>query len=295
VKEVLKEIVKHKSHIGNGFVLFYVALSIALLTLNPFDLEAFKASEAWVWRFSVEDFSRNILLFFPFGLMLRHSYRWPHITALFLGLLLSGCVEIGQLFMVERTSNFVDLISNSSGALLGSIVYQRIFRSSVYSFTVPFLFVLVPLCWDIALVSSFRPNFVWAIVPCVVAGLAVFRLIALPSLRRRIALAIWVIAAILPLINTSPTFGVLLPLSVPVMLYGLSKVEKSYLPITVVTLLSTSFVMVLQQIYVWYVSIEDWAWTWENHLSWITVLKSILTIGSSVVWYRLEKSPKVCE
>lgn len=281
---------KYQSQIGNGFVLFYMALSIVLLTLNPFAFEAFKASEFWVWRFSLEDFSRNILLFFPFGLLLRHSYRGPHKTAFLIGLLLSICVEVGQLFIVERTSNVVDLISNASGALLGSILYHGLFQSSAYALTLPLLFMLVPLCWTIAIISSFRTSFVWTLVPCIVAGLTLFRFMPLPSLRKRIALSIWVVAAVLPLLNASLTLGGLLLASIPAMLYGLSKVKRAYLPIAVVSLLCTSSAIVLQQTYVWYFSIENWVWIFERHLSWITVLLSVMTTGSGLAWYHAEQS-----
>ncbi|MEM6599331.1 MAG: hypothetical protein AAF635_14415 [Cyanobacteria bacterium P01_C01_bin.69] len=44
-----------------------------LLTLNPFDFQPYVLSEAWVWRISIEDISRNVLLFLPLGIVLRHT------------------------------------------------------------------------------------------------------------------------------------------------------------------------------------------------------------------------------
>jgi len=280
---------KPSLRIWSSFSLLYVTLPVVLLTLNPFEFQAFTAAEFWVWRFSIEDFSRNVLLLFPFGLMLRYIYRWPHKFSLLAGLLLSSFVEVGQLFVIERTSNVVDLISNSSGALLGSLMYQGVFESSVVTLALPFTFMLMPLCWVISMVSSFRPDFVWAMVPCMVAGLGLFQFISLGSVRKKIALSVWVVAAILPLFNARLAAGAIVLASVPIVLYGLAKVKRSLLHVAIPPLLLISTATILQQTYVWYSSVEDWVWISSRHLSWITLLLSVMMACESLLWYRAEQ------
>ena len=279
------EAVKDGLRMWNSFALFYVALPVLLLTLNPFDFQPFTASEFWVWRFSVEDFSRNVLLLFPFGLMLRHNYQRRHSFALLAGLLLSGCVEIGQLFIAERTSNLVDLISNSGGALLGSLVYQGIFEGVSASVTLPFLFMLMPVCWAIAIVSSFHPEFVCAFMPAMIAALSLFRYIPLSPLKKQLARIVWIVAAILPLVNADLVIGCLVLASVPLILFAVAKVDLAGLRVGVASLLCASTSIVLLLVYRWYISIENWVWIPFRHFSWMMILLSLLATGSGLVWY----------
>ena len=289
---------KSTARTWNNAVLFYIASVVLLLTLNPFDFQPFTASEFWVWRFSLEDFSRNVLLFFPFGLVLRYGYRYSHSVSFIAGLLLSGTVEVGQLFIEARTSNVVDLISNSSGALLGSLCYQGVFFQAAFATSRPslspslnslsFAFMLVPLCWVIAIVSSFRPEFVLGMVPCVIAGLSLFRFMPLTFPYKQIGIGIWSIAAILPLLNARPIAGCILLAVIPIILYAAFKFERSRLRIGIVVLLFVSFAIVLCQTYLWFISIENWVWIAARHLSWITLSSSAVVALSSVAWYKSE-------
>lgn len=114
-----------KLRVWNGIVVGYLATVIYLLTLNPFEFQAFVPSEFWVWRFGIPDFLQNILLFFPLGVVLKHTTRRTPLAVMLCGLALSLSVEVCQLFIEIRTSNFVDLISNASGAWLGGLFYQH--------------------------------------------------------------------------------------------------------------------------------------------------------------------------
>ena len=164
------------------------------------------------------------------------------------------------------------------------------FQSSLKSLTLPFAFMLMPLCWVISIVSSFRPGFVWAIAPCILAGLALFRFTALRSRQKQIALCVWVSIAVLPLLNARLIAGIILLASVPVMLYGLSKVKRSHLHTAIPSLLIISSATVLQQTYVWDSSIEVCVWISSRHLSWITILLSLMAAVSSLGWYCAELS-----
>ena len=71
----------------------------------------------------VVEFLGNILMFVPLGvftaLLLSYRHRW---ALLFLGTLFSGFIELGQLlFLPDRYPEVRDLLSNSTGFLLGAI------------------------------------------------------------------------------------------------------------------------------------------------------------------------------
>ena len=72
--------------------------------------------------FLVVEFLGNILMFVPLGvfvaLLVSRRYWW---VLLFLGTVFSGIIELGQLlFLADRYSEVRDLISNSTGFLLGA-------------------------------------------------------------------------------------------------------------------------------------------------------------------------------
>lgn len=68
--------------------------------------------------------SANIALFFPLGLVSSLAFpeeNWWRIGAL--GLLISGCIELGQLlFLNDRFASPLDLVTNTSGAVLGGLL-----------------------------------------------------------------------------------------------------------------------------------------------------------------------------
>jgi VanZ family protein len=79
-------------------------------------------------RLSTPDVVQNVLLFIPFGLLgMSTLRRGPFIVRLLLvtllGALLSAGVEALQLFTVDRTTSIADLITNSTGAFLGAVLW----------------------------------------------------------------------------------------------------------------------------------------------------------------------------
>jgi len=67
------------------------------------------------------DFILNVILFLPFGCAIGLTgARWR--TALWSGLFLSTCIELTQAFVPGRDTSLGDVISNSSGAVLGFFV-----------------------------------------------------------------------------------------------------------------------------------------------------------------------------
>jgi len=68
--------------------------------------------------------SANVVLFMPVGFVAALAFpskRWWQIGAL--GLLVSGCIELGQLlFLNERFASASDIATNTSGAVIGALL-----------------------------------------------------------------------------------------------------------------------------------------------------------------------------
>lgn len=66
----------------------------------------------------------NVALFLPLGLIAALAFpdkRWWQIGAL--GLLMSGCIELGQyLFLHDRFASATDIMTNTSGAVVGALL-----------------------------------------------------------------------------------------------------------------------------------------------------------------------------
>ncbi|WP_426763939.1 VanZ family protein [Pseudarthrobacter sp. 1G09] len=66
----------------------------------------------------------NVMLFIPVGFVSALSFpekRWWQIGAL--GLLVSGCIELGQLiFLHDRFASPTDILTNMSGAIIGALL-----------------------------------------------------------------------------------------------------------------------------------------------------------------------------
>ncbi|MEO1620816.1 MAG: VanZ family protein, partial [Cyanobacteria bacterium J06632_3] len=189
----------HRLKIWHGAILGYFAIAIFLFTLNPFQFQPYTQSEFWVWRFSIEDFSRNVLLFSPFGLACRYVFSHSHSRIVVYGFLLSLAVELLQLFVEIRTSNIVDLISNSSGTLIGSLVCywmleqrnEKEQKASTHTVTYPLSrdfslreytalnvllsFAYVPLCWASAMMLRRSPAVLLIILCSAIAAFALIQ------------------------------------------------------------------------------------------------------------------------
>ena len=68
--------------------------------------------------------SANVGLFVPLGIVASQAFphqRWWQIGAF--GLIVSGCMEIGQLlFLDNRFASSLDLVTNTGGAVIGALV-----------------------------------------------------------------------------------------------------------------------------------------------------------------------------
>jgi VanZ family protein len=83
----------------------------------------------------IADMIGNILLFMPFGFALRGTLasgiraRTSGIVVILLtGLLFSGMMEAGQLFLEARSSSITDVLNNGLGTLLGAALWSSVRR-----------------------------------------------------------------------------------------------------------------------------------------------------------------------
>jgi glycopeptide antibiotics resistance protein len=74
--------------------------------------------------------SANIALFIPLGFVSLLAFpekRWWQVGAF--GLLVSGCMELGQLlFLHNRFASPLDLMTNTSGAVIGALLAAWTFK-----------------------------------------------------------------------------------------------------------------------------------------------------------------------
>lgn len=120
-------------------VLLLSLAGIFFLTLYPFRF-AHQESSRFLFPFSLNGFGKgndvfsgflNVLLFIPFGFGLREKLREcgksrkaALLTAYVCGALVSYFVEILQIYIPLRDSGWSDVITNSSGALIGAVLFE---------------------------------------------------------------------------------------------------------------------------------------------------------------------------
>ena len=171
-------------------ILGYVAVITAVITLAPFRFATSPVhGMSWVW--TVSDIVLNIVMFVPLGFLHQLTRAPAHGTegderarswlrALVLGATVSASIELAQLFESERFTSFIDIVTNATGALVGSVLHSIVARrvraaSAVRSLALELplmglLYLLVPLVWLAGLTSGdgARP---WLLLPiAAVAG-----------------------------------------------------------------------------------------------------------------------------
>ncbi|MCO7124288.1 VanZ family protein [Sporolactobacillus shoreicorticis] len=93
------------------------------INLNP--LMIFKNFQSDSLFYFIVDDLGNMMLFLPFGFFLTMKYphfHWAH--TLFIGALFSATIEWIQLFMPNRMTDIDDVILNTTGAVLGYMLYR---------------------------------------------------------------------------------------------------------------------------------------------------------------------------
>ena len=108
-------------------LLGYMVLVTAVITLAPFRF-ARPAVFTLSWLAYPADVAANVLLFLPLGFLFRVSAPRSvgHVRTVVAACLVSVTFETAQLFLPGRFASPVDVMSNTLGAGLGSVLHARI-------------------------------------------------------------------------------------------------------------------------------------------------------------------------
>ena len=113
---------------AGAFLLGYMVLVTAVITLAPFRF-ARPAVFTLSWLVDPADVGANVLLFLPLGFLFRVTTRLSggagHARTLLAACLTSAVFETLQLFLPGRFASPVDVMSNTLGAGLGSLLHAR--------------------------------------------------------------------------------------------------------------------------------------------------------------------------
>jgi len=144
----------------------YFTLVILLLTLNPFYL-VMPSRIYFTLSSDLSNLISNIVLFIPLGFFYRLATQQKR--AYIFGFILSLSIESLQLFIPARTPSVVDVIANTVGAEVGTIIYSLL-RTQI-SLTKGLLgqlrletplmgvvYLMVPLVWSNTLSLHSAPN-----------------------------------------------------------------------------------------------------------------------------------------
>jgi len=101
---------------------------------NPDEIEEFLRTHANLfYKILYADTSLvyigNYLLLIPFALLVSWTFPWwSVISRLLSAVLISGFIEITQIWIPGRVSDVVDIISNVLGATVGILIYEKWLR-----------------------------------------------------------------------------------------------------------------------------------------------------------------------
>jgi len=110
---------------------FYIAITLhtifitLLLTLSPFNFSS-STIGSFKWSTSFSDAINNVFLFIPIGFFVKFIKKESSLLCLpelFLGAILSFSIEVAQLFLASRQSQFYDIFFNALGAWSGALIY----------------------------------------------------------------------------------------------------------------------------------------------------------------------------
>jgi len=105
-----------------------------LESANPGEIEEFVRTHANLfYKILYADTSLvyigNYLLLFPFALLVSWALpAWSVVARLLSAVLISGFIEISQIWIPGRVSDVADFISNVLGAAVGILIYEKWWR-----------------------------------------------------------------------------------------------------------------------------------------------------------------------
>jgi VanZ family protein len=113
----------------------YFAMIAIALTMAPYDFQ-FEELQSFTWQYNSFDLFTNLFLLSPIGFFLtllkREVSLKYFIGLLFLGLFFSLFIEGAQLFILQRSSQYWDVICNIISLLLGAVAASLILKIIVH-------------------------------------------------------------------------------------------------------------------------------------------------------------------
>lgn len=212
------ELRQPERHLGVALV-GYLMASIAVVTLAPFSFQ-WPAQFRLIGFVSLADLVANIVFFIPLGFFVAFAGG----RALFVGLLVSVLMEVGQQFIPGRYPSWLDVLTNGLGSWLGGIGYQILRLAlgatgqalGVRALDLPLMgtvYLLVPLLWVSGLLSAAAAGHESLTLLPLVAGVVVFgsvdrhhfRAQAYPIAAGPLFAAGWALIAMVPAWYHAPT------------------------------------------------------------------------------------------
>ncbi|MBD3288868.1 hypothetical protein GF337_08710, partial [candidate division KSB1 bacterium] len=171
-----------RNFIFAAFLLLCSYIVIFIITLYPYQFEIHKIQIRELffpgWGESgIFDVTRNIILFAPLGLIaawlfrvLKISIRRMYLYVFLLAFATSYFIEVVQLTLQSRYPSFIDVISNSLGAVLGSFGFHVLFgdvlmslsdftknrhRKAMFTAAAVLIINVVTLSWMTGILTSF--------------------------------------------------------------------------------------------------------------------------------------------
>ena len=166
--------------------LAYVAATTLVITMAPFRFES-RPVHGLSWEWTPFDLVMNVAMFVPLGFLFRvtrpRGSRRAWYMAIVIGALLSTTIETAQLFEETRYSSLLDILTNTAGAAVGSLLFSRLSHRlrigasavSALALELPLMgvvYLLVPLLWLTGLASSGTER-AWLLLPMTIFGGAV--------------------------------------------------------------------------------------------------------------------------
>jgi len=212
-------------HLGDA-LLAYLMVTTLLITWAPFQFASqplHGLTNVWTWS----DLVLNVVMFLPLGFLAQASRVRQRAVAWWAiglaGALLSATIELGQLFIAERYTSLLDVLTNGLGAALGARAFDAV-RPRVYvgrgtvsalALELPLTglaMLLIPLLW-VSGFASVGTERTWLLVLIATFGGALFGAVHGAYLHRTgrvsrpvllVAVATWFLVAALPGAATRP-------------------------------------------------------------------------------------------
>jgi glycopeptide antibiotics resistance protein len=157
-------------------LLFYILLVVLAFTLAPFDYSFSGINRInGVLDLQFKDAIKNIILFIPIGFLLSSilTDKRKYLKSFLFGVVFSSFIEFNQLFIYTRDPGFNDILTNSTGSLIGCIGYDLIKKNLrknskiLVHFSIPVMnivILLIPMLWLCSFAVGYESVRIWLLL-----------------------------------------------------------------------------------------------------------------------------------